>query len=159
MFVVSWCERRLDAALGKGVSLRENSVLSEGGEHWAKTDKETALILLLRAESRSERHPNAPRQWEELQRKSHHRSQSQGSLHVFPAARRAIYIVVFNIARKLRTDGLFFSCAVSSPCGGDAGAPHWWLLVGARGGRVSTKKRSKNPFSPYPFCSLGRFAP
>lgn len=54
-------------------------------------------------------------------RKSHHELQSQGSLHVFPTARRAIYIWVINVACKLRTDLLFFSHTVSSSYWGDAG--------------------------------------
>jgi len=103
---------------------------------------ERALIMQMREGLLSERQPRCPPPVGRASvracillgtRKSHHKLQSQGSLHVFPAAWRAIYILVFDIARKLRTDLLFFSHTVSSSCWGDAGASgesraggYWW---------------------------------
>lgn len=93
--------------------------------------RKRALILLPREGLLSEQLPECPPPVGRASvracillrtRKSHHNLQSQGNLHVFPAAQRAIYILVFDIACKLRTDLLFFSHTASSSRWGDAGA-------------------------------------
>lgn len=98
---------------------------------WDETgDGQRELMLLPREGLLPERQPECPPPVGRASvraclllstRKSHHKLQSQGSLHVFPAAWRAIYILVFNIACKLRTDLLFFSHTMSSSYWGDAG--------------------------------------